>query len=223
MDHINNQLILEEYIDFLTKRDFPCVAARAAAEREQVKGFIATHMACPRHDEEILKFLYDFIDRYREMPTPFQSAAVIFNNPVASEEEFERLFWQRLQALADLDANVYKYDNRVNADPRSVEFSFSLKEEAFFIIGLHPMSSRPSRRFKYPALVFNPHAAFSSLRQANTYDKMKNIVRKRDMAYSGSINPMLDDFGNSSEVYQYTGKKYNNSWECPLKIKHAAT
>jgi FPC/CPF motif-containing protein YcgG len=61
------------------------------------------------------------------------------------------------------------------------------------------------------------------MRQANTYDKMKSIVRKRDVAYSGSINPMLDDFGNSSEVYQYTGKKYNNSWECPLKIKHAAT
>jgi FPC/CPF motif-containing protein YcgG len=49
---------------------------------------------------------------------------------------------------------------------------------------------------------------------------MKDVVRKRDIAYSGSVNPMLTDFGNASEVYQYSGRKYEDTWQCPLKINH---
>ncbi len=105
-------------------------------------------------------------------------------------------------------------------NPSAPEFSFSLKEEAFFIIGLHPASSRPARQFKYPALVFNPHLQFEQLREANKYQSIKYAVRKRDIAYSGSINPMLTDFGEASEVYQYSGRKYDEQWQCPLKIKH---
>ena len=78
-----------------------------------------------------------------------------------------------------------------------------------------------SRQFKYPTLVFNPHAQFEQLRKTAKYDKMKLAVRKRDMAYSGSINPMLEDFGKVSEVYQYSGRKYDETWQCPLKINHA--
>jgi len=46
---------------------------------------------------------------------------------------------------------------------------------------------------------------------------MKNIVRKRDVALSGSINPMLQDFGAASEVYQYSGMQYDSTWQCPFK------
>lgn len=128
--------------------------------------------------------------------------------------------WMRLQALSDLDAEMYPYDGRVNPDPQSDQFSFSLKEEAFFVIGLNPQSSRPARRFKYPTLVFNPHAQFEELRALKRYDKMKNIVRKKDVALSGSINPMLNDFGDSSEVYQYSGLRYDHNWQCPFKYKN---
>ena len=96
------------------------------------------------------------------------------------------------------------------------DYSFSLKEEAFFILGLHPASSRRSRQFKYPALIFNPHAEFEKLRKSDRYTKMKEVVRKRDVEYSGSINPMLADFGEASEVYQYSGMQYNAEWTCPI-------
>lgn len=91
----------------------------------------------------------------------------------------------------------------------------------FFIIALHPGSSRPLRRFTYAALVFNPHMQFEELRETGKYNNMKYAVRKRDLAYSGSINPMLTDFGDASEIYQYSGRKYDNTWQCPLKINHA--
>ena len=118
------------------------------------------------------------------------------------------------------------YDLVINQRTKSFietsNFSFSLKEESFFIIALHPASSRPLRRFKYPVLIFNPHIQFEELRGSGKYDKMKYTVRKRDLAYSGSINPMLTDFGEASEVYQYSGREYDHSWQCPLKINHAA-
>jgi hypothetical protein len=140
-----------------------------------------------------------------------------------TEVAFDQFFWQRLQALSNLDSEKYAYDQRVSDDPGSENFSFSLKSEAFFIIGLHPASSRPARKFKYPTIVFNPHAQFEKLRKLGQYQKMQNIIRKRDTALAGGINPMLTDFGTASEVYQYTGQQLDNNWTCPLHINHGST
>jgi hypothetical protein len=152
----------------------------------------------------------------------YHSAAIIFKmNGNMNEAMFDDVLWQRLQALSNIDAQHHGYDKRVSADPSSPDFSFSIKEEAFYIIALHPSSSREARKFKYATLVFNPHHQFEKLRESSKYNNLKGVVRKRDIAFSGSVNPMLDDFGESSEVYQYSGRKYDGSWECPLKIKHA--
>lgn len=220
-----SQAIIEEYYAFLNNKAFPCVGAKAALGREQINCYVAGHLACPKDDREILKFIYTFIDEYRNAATSFHSAAIIFTQPliIHTEEMFDALLWQRLQSLSDLDAQHYSYDDRVDADPASPHFSFSLKQEAFFIIGLHPAAGRAARQFKYPTLVFNPHAEFQKLRQAGRYEPMKQTVRKRDIKYSGSVNPMLKDFGESSEVYQYSGQKYDSNWQCPLKINHATT
>ena len=129
--------------------------------------------------------------------------------------------WQRLQAISDLDARDYEYDKRVSPDPGYETFSFSVKEEAFFIIGLHPNSSRVTRQFDYPVLVFNPHVQFEKMKQSAQFTKVKNIVRKRDIAYAGSINPMLEDFGTASEAFQYSGQHYDQNWKCPLQIHHS--
>lgn len=205
--------------EFIDDKIFPCVAAKAALTRDQMHIFVAGHLACPKDDRDILDFIYKFVDQYRAADNNFHTACIIFpeTHPI-NEETFDGLLWSRLQALSDLDAQDYPYDMRVDADPSSPQFSFSLKEEAFFIIGLFPGSSRDARRFRYPVIVFNPHAQFEELRSLKRYDKMKNIVRKRDVALSGSINPMLQDFGNDSEVYQYSGMRYDKNWECPYKF-----
>jgi FPC/CPF motif-containing protein YcgG len=217
----NKNAIIEKFTGFLQAKEFPCVAARAAVGKQQVKCLVVGHMGCPKDDIEILQFLYQFVDDYRHSAEFFHSASIIFQEPRSlNEEMFDTFLWQRLQALADLDARQYGYDKRVTADPSSPKFSFSLKEEAFFIIGLHPASSRPGRRFQYPSIAFNPHAQFEELREKNQYGKIKNIVRKRDIAYSGSVNPMLEDFGESSEVFQYSGRVYDKSWQCPLNLHH---
>lgn len=217
-----NTAIIKEYMLFLQQREFPCIAAKAALAGEHVKCMVAGNMACPKDDEGILQFLYEFVDEYRSSKDFYYSAAIIFTGPpINSEEMFDAFLWQRLQALEMLDAKSHTYDSRVEADPLSAKFSFSVKEEAFYIIGLHPASSRHARQFMYPAMVFNPHEQFEQLRETSKYDMIKHAVRKRDIAFSGSVNPMLHDFGEVSEVFQYSGRKYDESWKCPLKITHA--
>jgi len=166
---------------------------------------------------EILKFIYDYVDQYRASNDLYHSAAVIFKGPLdVTENNFDALLWQRLHSLSALDKKNFQHDNRVDSDPASAKYSFSLKGEAFFIVGLHAASSRRARQFKYPALIFNPHAEFEKLRAANKFINMKEVVRKRDVAYSGSVNPMLNDFNHASEVYQYSGRQHPSDWVCPL-------
>ncbi len=117
--------------------------------------YVADHLACPHNDPDILNFIYEFVDAFRSKNELYSTAAVVFRAPGdLSEEIFDNLFWTRLQALSDLDALRYSYDHRVASDPELANFSFSLKEEAFYMIGLNPNSSRRSRRFKYPSMVF---------------------------------------------------------------------
>jgi FPC/CPF motif-containing protein YcgG len=216
--------IINDYFAFLNSETFPCIGARAAMQKQNLRCMVAGNMACPAHDPAILQFLYTFVDDYRKSKNPFHSAVIIFNGPLTlTEESFDELMWKRLQALANIDEKNYKYDSRVNPDPLHANFSFSLKEEAFFIIGLHAASSRQARQFSHPALAFNPHAQFEQLKQTGQYEKIKNIVRNRDMAYSGSVNPMLNDFGSRSEACQYSGRAYEQQWKCPLNTRYANT
>lgn len=220
----DNYIAANEYSGFIRNKNFPCIGAKTAWAKNQVQCFVAGNMACPLDDEKILEYLYTYIDSYRKTGGIFHSVAIIFTGPVnISEAIFEKLLWQRLQAISNLDSVNYKYDKRVSSDTVSPDFSFSLKEEAFFIIGMHPGSSRPSRRFKYPALVFNPHEQFELMKTTNKYEMMKQSVRKRDMIFSGSVNPMLNDHGKKTEVLQYSGKNYSGPMQCPLKINHATS
>ncbi len=216
-----NQKLADEYFSFLANKGYPCIAARAALSKEHIRVFVAGHMGCPKDDFAIMEFLYAFVDGYRGSGSFFHSAAIIFKGPeMVDEQVFDQLLWQRLQSFANIDSQHYGYDKRVSSDPASKDFSFSIKGEAFYIIGLHPKSNRNARRFKYPALIFNPHAQFEELRKTSRYERMKKIVRRQDVLYSGSVNPMLQDFGQSSEVLQYSGRKYDPSWQCPLKINN---
>ena len=213
--------ITGEYLSFISNPQFPCVAARAAFAHQQIRCFVAGNMLCPADDKNILDFIYQFVDDYRESKGLYHSATIIFTGPeIINEAFFDDMLWNRLQSLSDIDALNYAYDKRVSSDPSSPRFSYSLKEEAFFLIALHPASSRISRRFKYPTIVFNPHDQFEILREQGHYDHMKQTVRNRDIKLSGSVNPMLDDYGISPETSQYSGRKYDSTWKCPLQISH---
>src|SRR5690606_27133649 len=113
-------------------------------------------------------------------------------------------------------------DAEVDSDPESDHFSFSLGGKAFYIIGMHPNSSRFARRSPRPTMVFNLHRQFEELRNMGAFEKIRDTIRERDKNLQGSVNPMLHDFGHNREAPQYSGRQVDESWKCPFHQKNKA-
>ena len=210
--------LAERFRDFIGGAHFPCVGAKAAANRDGITFVVARDFGSAWDDLRILPNLLDLGKRYRADPVPFQSLVVLFENGAPDDEEgFERQLWGRLQSLTDKDQWLGQVpDPRVAHDPEDPHFAMSFGGEAFFIVGLHPGSSRPARRFEVPTMVFNLHDQFERLRAEGRYDKLRGTILDRDLKLAGSINPMLSQHGTVSAARQYSGRAVSDGWQCPF-------
>lgn len=214
--------LIERFEAHIKAKDFPCVGAKSALARRQMQFFVAGDIRCPRDDIALYDAIRDFARDFKNAPEPFQTFIVLFDmRETLSEEAFETALWQRLEALERIDAaRGQAYDPRVSADPDAPTFSLSFGGEAFFVVGLHPGASRAARRFAVPALVFNAHDQFETLRKDGRYDTMRETILKRDEVYSGSANPMVARHGEISEARQYSGRMVDDGWRCPMRQMH---
>jgi FPC/CPF motif-containing protein YcgG len=142
--------------------------------------------------------------------------AVFPDRAPRTELAFEARLWAQLERLTTLDDPSIGWDPGVSDDGDDPMFSFSFSGHAYFVVGLHPHSSRISRRFRWPALVFNPHAQFGRLRGEGRFAKIQQAIREREIAVQGSLNPNLADFGERSEARQYSGRAVEENWRCPF-------
>ncbi len=186
--------------EHLSRTSFPCIMAKSVLKN----GVLRFHEAKNHSVDSILGLMEDFVGSYRASE---KLHSFILGFPSMSFPEFEKFFWKFLTSLKFLDDSPN--DPRVDSNPYSPRFSYSLHSEGFFILLLHPDSPRLSRRTKFPAIVFNPHQQFEDLRNKNIFHKVRDTIRRRDLLLQGNANPMLHDFGVSSEIFQYTGKKYS--------------
>ena len=204
-------------------RDFPCVGAKSALARGTLNVLACNRIDSAWDDLRIHDALIAFAADYARAPGLFRSLAVVFDGPDDLDEaSFEAALWRRLQSLSDKDVwRGQDYDRRVSADPDSPHFSLSFGGEAYFVVGLHPHSSRPARRFARPTLVFNLHDQFEQLRADGRYEPMREKIMVRDEAIAGSRNPMLARHGDASEARQYSGRAVDGSWRCPFHYSGA--
>lgn len=164
---------------------------------------------------KILDDLRTYIEGYDFTTNDFNTFIAVFKGPSAmTEEQFEKVLWKQLQFLHELDNRPWDAD--VSPDPEHDNFSFSLLGHAFYIIGLHPNSSRKARQAPYPAMVFNLHSQFEKLREMGVYHQVRDSIREKDLQFQGSINPMIEDFGKRSEARQYSGREIDDTWKCPF-------
>ncbi len=221
MSNIAADDLKAQFEAFIRAPSFPCVGAKSALARHHIDMIVAADLRCPADDRRILAALGQVAATYRAEARPFYSLAVIFRQPDdLSELAFEQAMWARLQALADRDeACGAPYDPRVSPDASDPHFSLSFAGEAFFLVGMHPRSSRPARRFMTPVLVFNPHDQFEKLRDDDRYQAIRDTIIARDIALAGSPNPMLAVHGDSSEAAQYSGRAVGPNWRCPFEAR----
>lgn len=208
--------------DFIVDPTFACVAAKSAIRNGSYR--VGTYGAMPEaaESDDAEALAHDLFEFVVEQPsfTGFSTFVATFADPASVDEhEFERRLWAALQCLHDLD--VVKWDPTVSSDPASPDFSFSFAGRAFFIVGLHPNSSRLTRRFAYPAIVFNSHEQFETLRKEGKFERMQAVIRARDIALQGDTNANLAAYGERSEALQYSGRPVEATWRCPFHKKNA--
>jgi FPC/CPF motif-containing protein YcgG len=196
---------------------YPCVGAKSAfnngSYRLGLYGTLGSHDAT----RGLARDLFDFRHRLDSIDGRFATFVSVFDGPLElSEAEFERRLWQQLQALHFEDAPLHDWDSDVSSDPDDPHFSFSFAGRAFFIVGLHPRASRIARRFPWPTIVFNAHDQFERLREEGKMERMKTIIRQKDLELQGTENPVLRDHGDESEARQYSGRAVEDDWQPPF-------
>jgi len=207
----------DDFRAFVDDAGFPCLAGKGVVHRDSyglgVYGALGARTRRLAHD--LAAFAAS---------TPAGSlaafVAVFPRRAPADEASFERRLWRQLDRLHADDAPGAGWDPHVSDDPADPRFAFSFAGCAMFVVGLHPHSSRQARRFAWPALVFNPHAQFERLRAEGRFERLRAMVREREIALQGSINPNLADFGEKSEARQYSGRETPADWRCPFHVRH---
>lgn len=203
---------------FILEDDHPCIMSQTIFSSENYELNTYGDFGSSNAASKLLDDLKTYIENYDFSTNEFFSFIAVFDDASDySEKEFESLLWKQLQHIHKLDKK--KWDKTVSNNPKNTTFSFSILGTAFYIIGMHPNSSRNARKSPRPTMVFNLHCQFEKLREMRVYDRIRNTIRKRDVQKNGSVNPMLVDFGHKSEAAQYSGREVGDSWECPFKHK----
>jgi len=204
---------------FVLDDAFPCVGARSAFNAG--RSHVASYGRLGGDDAGQLQALCDALAQFSHAyPDPGLApvtCVALFDDDVVDECDFERRLWCHLQALHRCDARDFAWAQGVSQDPGAVDFSFSIAGRAFFLVGLYPHASRLARRAPLPSIAFNFHGQFQQLRACGKYDKLQQVIRSRDVALQGSVNPMLSRFGEASEARQYAGRAVAADWACPFR------
>lgn len=200
--------------------DYPCLGARSSFHRKLYRFGVYPEMGSGSFARALCHDLYEFAHELHDPEVGFASFVASFLGPeITGEEHFERLLWNQLQQLHDIDSQLFPWDPDVSSDPDDPWFSFSVGGNAYYIVGLHPLASRLSRRFIHPSIVFNFHTQFAQLRSQGRLDSFKRAIRARDVALQGSINPTLTH-RSGSQARQYSGRAVEAEWRCPLDVAH---
>lgn len=207
--------INEEFIQRIDAMDYPCVGAKSALHTGQYRLGHYGKMGAPITTMRLAADLKTYIQETLAIDSNYMTMLAVFSDEIQSEIDFEQKLWMQLQELHEADGDT-PWDPAVGHNPEDTNFSFSFNGSAFFIVGLHPHASRKARQFSHAAMAFNLHHQFEQLRAGGTYEKMKTVIREREIDYNGSINPMLADHGEGLEAPQYSGRKVDERWKCPF-------
>lgn len=196
---------------------FSCVGAKAAVQAGDYRAGFYGALGSAEATAGLARDLFSFVEEQESSSGDFSTFVASFAGPDATDEAgFERLLWEQLQRLHEEDRRHHRWDPSFSPDPEDPEFAFSFAEKAFFVVGLHPSSSRFARRFAWPTLVFNAHTQFRRLREEGRYARMQEVIRSRELGLQGTLNPNLGDFGVRSEARQYSGRAAEEDWRCPF-------
>lgn len=211
------EAVASQLRDFILEKEHPCIIARSTIRSGACSFGIYPELGSESATAGLSRNLMMFLEEQKNHPDAYASFMAVFEQPKhMTELHFEQLLWKQLQLLQQASSPHFAWDSATSNNPEDEKFGFSFGGKAFYVVGMHPNSSRISRQFAYPMLVFNLHEQFESLRTKGSYEKVKAVIRRNDKKLQGSVNPMLQDFGHASEAKQYSGRAVSDNWKCPF-------
>lgn len=151
---IDIKKIEDSYKSFILCENHPSILANALFRMElyQIRAYEDIN------DLDNLKQLLLDVESYLNQNIPYQSEVESFvaafpNNYYEDEILFENALLQTLNMLNHLEH--CEWDQNVSDVPDTARFSFSINGRSFYILGLHPESSKMARQAPYTTLVFN--------------------------------------------------------------------
>lgn len=202
---------------FVMQKNYPCTAAiQSVARNESIYGQFE-NFGSGQSGRQLRAELQKFIQQQQANNSTYLSYWAIYEGQnLFSEDDFEIALWQELSHLTSEQTKNQDWKDLAKANPTEKSFSFCIDGHEFFVVGLHPQSSRLARRFPKPAIVFNVFKQFENLEKSGQYESIKKLIRERDVRLQGSVNPMVENYGDQWEAIQFSGKKNESQWKCPF-------
>ena len=202
---------------FILDERFSCVGAKAAVQSAGYRFGFYPGFPTSFGADGLARDLAAFVAELPFIATRYKTFVAIFDAPVYDEGQFEQLLWKQIDALYMVDRRYYGWAERAAKDPASPGFALSIASHPFFVVGMHAGASRLSRRFAFPAMIFNSHEQFDELKASGHFSKIQRLVRQREVDLQGSINPNLAEYGAITEARQYSGRPTGDDWACPFR------
>lgn len=211
----SEDLLIGPLTEMVNHPQYPCLGARSVFRRDRATVRVYDNLADPALAPVLLEDLRQFASA-TDPEAELASFVAMFRSPkIHHELHFEQLLWSQLTQLHEADGECW--NEEVSADPTDEHFAFSAAGTAYFIVGLHPRASRDARRTPMPTLVFNLHEQFELLRESGRFPRLRDTIRRRDEQLQGTTNPMVGDYGASSEARQYSGRRVGQAWHAPFQ------
>jgi FPC/CPF motif-containing protein YcgG len=212
------QAFQKELRETVMQPNYPCVAAiKSYAKDDYQVGFYG-RLGADGFARDLRNDLLYFLREQRATGSTYLSFWAVFDEADYSEEDFENRLWKQLSNLTSAELRETDWGPNTNSNPQDPSFRFSLAGAEFFVVGLHPQSSRISRQFSRPVLIFNVWDQFAELMRIGQYEPMIQTNRKRDQKFQGDANPMAVAHGDDWESIQFSGRNNSKQWKCPFSF-----
>ena len=145
----NHKLKEDNFKKFIIEEDHPCIMSQTIFSSENYQLHTYKGLGSITAAKKIVEDLKNYLEGYDFSTNEFFSFIAVFEDASDySEKGFEDLLWKQLQNIHNIDHK--KWDGTVSSNPKNKSFSFSILGTAFYIVGMHPNSSRNARKSPRP-------------------------------------------------------------------------
>src|SRR5690606_26688549 len=173
--------IKEAFKNKIDTDEYPCVGAKSAMNTDQFRFGIYQDMGSPSTTSSLANDLQKYLQETIDADSQYMSMIAVFSDRVDTELEFEKRLWAQLQALHDGESGDQVWDPAVSDDPESSNFSLSFHCPVFLVVDVYPPASRKARWLDEFALAFNSHLPCDPLRAKGVYERLKAVLREREI------------------------------------------